>query len=223
MIFRISDADSQIDTAKTKVYVNGEEVTLTGDELSLPDAGVYKVTLDAYDCAGNTTKKTVTVYVNKETLQDSLTVSSGGKTIDAKDQALVYTGHNGSTTTVTYKVTGLDLDADDIVKTVTRKAPDSAASAAGRGILRNQSEAQTAPPSACLPSVPAVSPLLPAHAPMPAAAETRPAAPPQTQLPSPSRFAYPCPSLLVPVRSICAGRVKMNGSMDNAGKTCYTA
>ena len=79
MIFRISDADSQIDTAKTKVYVNGEEVTLTGDELSLPDAGVYKVTLDVYDCAGNTTKKTVTVYVNKETLQDSLTVSSGGK------------------------------------------------------------------------------------------------------------------------------------------------
>ena len=131
LIFRISDADSPIDTAKTKVYVNGEEVTLTGDELSLPDAGVYKVTLDAYDCAGNTTKKTVTVYVNKETLQDSLTVSSGGKTIDAKDQALVYTGHNGSTTTVTYKVTGLDLDADDIVKTVTRKAPDSAASAAG--------------------------------------------------------------------------------------------
>jgi len=65
LIFRISDADSQIDTAKTKVYVNGEEVTLTGDELSLPDVGVYKVTLDAYDCAGNTTKKTVTVYVKK--------------------------------------------------------------------------------------------------------------------------------------------------------------
>lgn len=59
---------------------------MTGDELSLPDVGVYKVTLDAYDCAGNTTKKTVTVYVNKETLQDSLTVSSEGKTIDAKDQ-----------------------------------------------------------------------------------------------------------------------------------------
>lgn len=140
LIFRISDADSQIDTAKTKVYVNGEEVTLTGDELSLPDVGVYKVTLDAYDCAGNTTKKTVTVYVNKETLQDSLTVSSEGKTIDAKDQALVYAGHNGSATTVTYKVTGLDLDADDIVKTVTRKTPDAAASAAGIDVAPSRTD-----------------------------------------------------------------------------------
>ncbi len=126
-----SDAGTGSGVASTKVTVNGSEKALAADNtLTLADAGVYDVVVTVTDKAGNKATQKFTVIVDNETLVDEITANADGIPLDLSD--LVYTG--GNNVTVTYKVTGLDLDQNDVISNVVRREPD-AAGAAGEQVI----------------------------------------------------------------------------------------
>lgn len=116
-----SDVGTGSGVASTKVTVNGSEKALAADNtLTLADAGVYDVVVTVTDKAGNEAAQKFTVIVNNETLTDEITANADGTPLDLSD--LVYTG--GNNVTVTYKVTGLDLDQNDVISNVVRRDSD---------------------------------------------------------------------------------------------------
>lgn len=113
-----NDVGTGSGVASTKVTVNGSEKALAADNtLTLADAGVYDVVVTVTDKAGNEAAQKFTVIVNNETLTDEITANADGTPLDLSD--LVYTG--GNNVTVTYKVTGLDLDQNDVISNVVRR------------------------------------------------------------------------------------------------------
>ena len=72
------------------------------------------------DKAGNKATQKLTVIIDNETLTDEITANADGTPLDLSD--LVYTG--GNNVTVTYKVTGLDLDQNDVISNVVRRDSD---------------------------------------------------------------------------------------------------
>ena len=116
-----SDVGTGSGVASTKVIVNGSEKALAADNtLTLADAGVYDVVVTVTDKAGNEAAQKFTVIVNNETLTDEITAAANGTPLTISD--LVYTG--GNNVTVTYKVTGLDLDQNDVISNVVRRDSD---------------------------------------------------------------------------------------------------